>query len=328
MMNIKRALSELRGVLGGYGFAQPKTESTKGAYPFGDKEKQYRAYSDAELAYARTDASDAAKNMKGHDPEAENWYRDDVSTIDQEIQRRRGKKTKTEASTKVGDRATITGGNKKYVGKQGTISGVTGSEQPFHWQIKLDDGPEGVWKGDEFDSSTKTEDDTSLADTADLHKEMSDYLVDRFKGMVDDEKSAEFDREAAIYWLANDWHDGQSDPLYAVLSQSKYNPGPSHSEVDDEGEMVTKMYHALVNKFGPPKLRRWTPMQKKAKAEARAPSAYGSMSSGRYIGQVLGNVISDIEKGHHEDAVTLLRKLKTDLEKAGTEVIELWGEGK
>ena len=61
------------------------------------------------------------------------------------------------------------------------------------------------------------------------------------------------------------------------------------------------------------------------KGEARSPDAYGSMSSGRYIGQVLGNVISDIEKGRHEDAVTLLRKLKTDLEKAGTEVIELWG---
>lgn len=180
----------------------------------------------------------------------------------------------------------------------------------------------GVLGGYGF-ATPQTEDDTSLADTADLHKEMSDYLVDKFKGMVDDEKSAEFDREAAIYWFANDYHDGQSSPLYSVLSQSEFNPGPSHSEVDDEGEMATMMYHALGEKFGPPELRRWTPQSKKG--EARSPDAYGSMSSGRYIGQVLGNVISDIEKGQTEAAVGLLRKLKADLEKAGTEVIELWG---
>jgi hypothetical protein len=218
VIKIKKTLSELRGVLGGYGFATPQAESsTKGSYPFADKQKQYRGYRDAELDYAAKDASDAMTAMKDHDPSAENWYRDDVSTIRQEIERRRGKKAKTEASTKVGDRATITGGNKKYVGKQGTISGVTGSEQPFHWQIKLDDGPEGVWKGDEFDAS----------------------------GLEKD--------------------------------------------------------------------------------EVRTPDARGSMASGRYIGQVLGNVISDIEKGRHEDAVGLLRKLKADLEKTGTEVIELWG---
>ena len=183
----------------------------------------------------------------------------------------------------------------------------------------------GVLGGYGF-ATPQTEDDTSLADTADLHKEMSDYLVDKFKGMVDDEKSAEFDREAAIYWFANDYHDGQSSPLYSVLSQSEFNPGPSHSEVDDEGEMATMMYHALGKKFGPPELRNWMPMPKKdEKAEVRTPDARGSMSSGRYIGQVLGNVISDIEKGQTEAAVGLLRKLKADLEKTGTEVIELWG---
>lgn len=63
-----------------------------------------------------------------------------------------------------------------------------------------------------------------------------------------------------------------------------------------------------------------------AETEARTSDAHGSMSSGRYIGQVLGNVISDIEKGRHEDAVGLLRKLKADLEKRGSEVVELYGE--
>jgi antirestriction protein len=79
-----------------------KTESTKGSYPFADKQKQYRGYSDAQLDYAVKDASDAAKAMKGHsakgDPSAENWYRDDVATIRQEIERRRGK-AKTESDS-------------------------------------------------------------------------------------------------------------------------------------------------------------------------------------------------------------------------------------
>ena len=50
-----------------------KTESTKGSYPFADKQKQYRGYSDAGLDYSVKDASDAMKAMKGHDPSAENW---------------------------------------------------------------------------------------------------------------------------------------------------------------------------------------------------------------------------------------------------------------
>lgn len=74
------------------------SEGTKGSYPFADKAKQYRGYSDAELAHAKKDASDASKSMRGHDVSAENWYRDDVATIDQEIERRRGK-TKTEDGT-------------------------------------------------------------------------------------------------------------------------------------------------------------------------------------------------------------------------------------
>lgn len=260
MIKIRKVLSELRGALGGYGFAQLKTEGTKGAYPFADKEKQYRGYSDDELAYAKADASDASKNMKGHDVSAENWYRDDVSTIGQEIQRRRGKKS-------------------------------------------------------------KTEDDTSLQDTAAFHKEMKDHLISRFKGLVGDEESDDFnfDLEAAIYWFANDHHSGQSDQLYAVLSQSKYNPSQFTNSVETESELVNELYKELVKAFG---------RGKAEPTEARAPSATTAMSSGRYIGQVLGNVIGDIEKGRVPSALDLLKKLKADLEKAGTEVVELHGEHK
>ena len=36
----------------------------------------------------------------------------------------------------------------------------------------------------------------------------------------------EFDREEAIYWFANDYHEGQWTNLYSVLSTSEYHPGP------------------------------------------------------------------------------------------------------
>jgi len=35
-----------------------------------------------------------------------------------------------------------------------------------------------------------------------------------------------FDIEEAIYWFANDWHDGQLSNLYSALSTSKFKPGP------------------------------------------------------------------------------------------------------
>lgn len=66
------------------------------------------------------------------------------------------------------------------------------------------------------------------------------------EGLVDDPASAEFDREAAIYWFAADHHKGQADPLYSILSTSKFKPGPSHRSVADEGEIAEAFYRVLV----------------------------------------------------------------------------------
>ena len=70
-------------------YAGARRNGTKsGGYPFAEKKKQYAAYSDEQLAYARRDATEARDAMKGHDPEAEGWYSDDVSTIVAEVHRR------------------------------------------------------------------------------------------------------------------------------------------------------------------------------------------------------------------------------------------------
>lgn len=62
--------------------------NTKGAYPFAQKEAQYRKYKMSELLYAQHDASETAKIWRGVDAQTENWYRDDVATITKEIRRR------------------------------------------------------------------------------------------------------------------------------------------------------------------------------------------------------------------------------------------------
>jgi len=59
------------------------------------------------------------------------------------------------------------------------------------------------------------------------------------------EELGDFEREAAIYWFANDWHGGQGSNLYAVLSQSDYQPGPLESGC--EGSIL---YEDLEAHFG------------------------------------------------------------------------------
>lgn len=66
--------------------------STKGAYPFAEKQEKYASYTLAQLRYAAKDAAQAARAMKGHDPMAENWYMDDYYTLSDEIRRRGGVK--------------------------------------------------------------------------------------------------------------------------------------------------------------------------------------------------------------------------------------------
>ena len=57
---------------------------------------------------------------------------------------------------------------------------------------------------------------------------------------------ASFDMEAAIYWFASDWHNGQASELYSVLSTSQYHPSPLHRGASDEGELCAMMYESLV----------------------------------------------------------------------------------
>jgi hypothetical protein len=86
-------------------------------------------------------------------------------------------------------------------------------------------------------------------ETKDLKTQMVDYLVKGFGTEYTD------DIEVAIYWFANDWHGGQGDELYSILSTSPYSPGPN-STLKSEGESVEMLYAALEDKFAPVSIRK------------------------------------------------------------------------
>ena len=59
----------------------------------------------------------------------------------------------------------------------------------------------------------------------------------------------DFDIEAAIYWFAHDYHNGQGSQLYRALCNSEYKPGRLISSYVDEGHMVALLYEDLEDEF-------------------------------------------------------------------------------
>lgn len=74
-------------------------------------------------------------------------------------------------------------------------------------------------------------------------------IVKNFKGLVS-EKDLEYPIECALYWFGHDYHSGQNDVWYSILSTSDYKPSRSAKSVydceDDTAEMI---YEFLEKKF-------------------------------------------------------------------------------
>jgi len=94
---------------------------------------------------------------------------------------------------------------------------------------------------------TREEKGISEDEQEDLHTRMVAKAKDEFKSSSIDD--LDFDIEAAIYWLASDYHGGQDSELYSILSTSEFKPGPTHSSVEDEGEIAKEIYDLLVQEF-------------------------------------------------------------------------------
>lgn len=88
-------------------------------------------------------------------------------------------------------------------------------------------------------------------------KEFKEGLVEEFKkkykGLLDfehDKDAMKFSIESAFYWYGNDYHAGQNDIWYSILSTSDYKPGRSMSDIKDTEDSDAEMfYEFLENKF-------------------------------------------------------------------------------
>jgi hypothetical protein len=86
-----------------------------------------------------------------------------------------------------------------------------------------------------------------------LKDEMINDAKHHFKNQLEtDSDDFNFSLEAAIYWLANDYHSGQSSDGYQILSTSEYTPGRMENNSrhfknnDSQGEMI---YDYLESKY-------------------------------------------------------------------------------
>lgn len=55
--------------------------------------------------------------------------------------------------------------------------------------------------------------------------------------------------EAAIYWYALDYYEGQSSNLYAALCSSPFIPSILHTSIEEEGETAAMLYAMLEHGF-------------------------------------------------------------------------------
>lgn len=85
----------------------------------------------------------------------------------------------------------------------------------------------------------------------DFKEELIEEIKKHFKGLFDvNAEDFPFSVECALYWFAHDYHKGQKDKWYEILSTSDFKPGPSHSSIEDEENMeAQEIYSYLEDKY-------------------------------------------------------------------------------
>lgn len=84
-----------------------------------------------------------------------------------------------------------------------------------------------------------------------MKREMIRYAKEVFKDlMLTEGDEWTFSVECAIWWFANDYHEGQWSELYSILSTSQYRPSPLSRSIEDEDDPDARMvYQALVERY-------------------------------------------------------------------------------
>lgn len=118
----------------------------------------------------------------------------------------------------------------------------------FDDEEKEEDGEDEIEEVKEEDDQEVVEEKLNI-NSETLKDDMVDLLMKEFSDKIENSDEMHMDIESAIYWFANDYHNGQDSELYSVLNTSKYKPGRSYKSVDDEDENVNDMYNFLVNQM-------------------------------------------------------------------------------
>jgi hypothetical protein len=74
----------------------------------------------------------------------------------------------------------------------------------------------------------------------------ADPTIEEMRGFLAD--ADDFEKEAAIYWFASDWHSGQWSNLYMAVCASEYRPGMLEGKCPESAE---ELYESLVETFAP-----------------------------------------------------------------------------
>lgn len=91
--------------------------------------------------------------------------------------------------------------------------------------------------------------ENSEDDEEDFKETVIKDIKKHFKGLFDvNAEDFEFTLETALYWFAHDYHKGQKDEWYKILSSSKFKPGRSHSSIEDEENYEAQEIYSYLEK--------------------------------------------------------------------------------
>lgn len=92
--------------------------------------------------------------------------------------------------------------------------------------------------------------ESSKQDVEEFKKDLKEKFFKKFKGLLDaksvEDEELNFSLESALYWFGNDYHSGQSDIWYAVMSSSEYRPGRSDGSIEDTEDNTAEMFYDFL----------------------------------------------------------------------------------
>lgn len=94
--------------------------------------------------------------------------------------------------------------------------------------------------------------ESSKQDVEEFKTGLKEKFFKKFKGLLDaksiEDADLNFSLESALYWYGNDYHTGQSDIWYAVMSSSDYRPGRSDGSIEDTEDNTAEMFYDFLEK--------------------------------------------------------------------------------